>query len=51
MGVMKENAQKTMLLLNDFKGDDVDATRFFKKQSQLHVVPENENGSNQISFV
>ena len=48
---MKENTQKPMLVLNDFKGDDVDTSKFFKKQSHLHVVPENENGSNQITFV
>lgn len=51
MGIMKSNAQRTMLLLNDYKGEDIDTTRMFKKQSHLQVVPENENGSNQISFV
>lgn len=51
MGFMRNNAQRTMLLLNDYKSDEGDKERIFKKQSHLHVVPENEAGSNQISFI
>ena len=52
MGVLSKNAQRSMLLLNDYKGSDGDTARIFRKQmAQLPVVPEIENFSNQISFI
>ncbi len=31
IGVVRNNAQKTMLLLNEYRGDGVDTSRIFKK--------------------